>query len=480
MKTRKRLFVGLLVLAIMFTLVLGVVACKPQEEKPQFTPQGEEALYYQDKPIGECSVELKNGNFVWQVGGMKTGSYTYDKASKSLDLTFADGSTQNASLDLSKGELTFRFGGENYVMVKKINFTVSFNTDGGTQMADQTVVNGRLLARPNEDPVKENYIFTGWYKDAQFTTSFDFAAEKITANTTIYARFVEKTDGTGEFSVNLVNGTEVLDTVKTNGGRLYNLPELKEEGKVFLGWWYSDSNNAQKLTAKYVDGKEILENTTLYAVWQGDKPAVSVFNDKVEWTPVEGVSIYNYIVKNVADGSVIAEAQVASTSASIDFSREIPGEYEISISYSGATVTAYYNNKTLARVSLFEVVGNDLVFNKVPNATNYVISVKCGNPNHDHDNVALNASSTYSFANCQIGQNGYEFTVTASASGYASSVSETFVYNRFLNDATNVARDTDTEVITWDAVEGAEHYVVKVTANGNVEEKTVFTNSILW
>ena len=161
MNTRKRLFVGLLLLAIMFTLVLGVVACKPQEEPPKFTPQGEEALYYQDKPNGECSVNLENGRFVWQVGGTKTGTYTYDKASKALVLTFADGTTQNATLDTAKGELSFRYGDENYRMIKKINFTVSFNTDGGSAIADQTVVNGRLLSKPT-DPTKENHFFTGW------------------------------------------------------------------------------------------------------------------------------------------------------------------------------------------------------------------------------------------------------------------------------------------------------------------------------
>ena len=477
MNTRKRLFVGLLLLAIMFTLVLGVVACKPQQEPPKFTPQGEEALYYQDKPNGECSVELKNGQFVWQVGGMKTGTYAYDKASKALVLTFADGKTQNATLDTAKGELSFRYGDENYRMIKKISFKVTFNTDGGSAIADQTVVNGRLLSKPS-DPTKTNHFFTGWYKDAQFKVPFNFSTETITADTTIYARFIEESDGAGEFTVKLVNGTEVLSTPKTNNGYLYNLPELEETGKVFLGWWYSDSNDAQKLTAKYVDGKQILENTTLYAVWQGAKTVISVFDDKVEWTPVENVAFYTYSVKHVEDGTVIAESQSVATSFDIDFNLEDPGEYEITISYQGNVVTAYYNNKTLARVSLFEVVGNDLVFNKVPNATEYTITVKCGNPNHNHVDEALDLSSTYNFANCSIGANGYEFTVTASARGYVSSVSETFVYNRFIDDVTGLGRDTATDVITWNEVEGAEYYLVKITANGEVVSETVFTNSI--
>ena len=67
-------------------------------------------------------------------------------------------------------------------------FTVSFDTDGGTAIADQSVRDGNLATKP-ADPTKDGYTFGGWYKEDTFTTAFDFDTDTITADTTIYAKF---------------------------------------------------------------------------------------------------------------------------------------------------------------------------------------------------------------------------------------------------------------------------------------------------
>ena len=51
--------------------------------------------------------------------------------------------------------------------------TVSFDTDGGTAIADQTVRVGAKAEKP-ADPTKSGYTFAGWYKEDTFTTVFDF------------------------------------------------------------------------------------------------------------------------------------------------------------------------------------------------------------------------------------------------------------------------------------------------------------------
>lgn len=65
--------------------------------------------------------------------------------------------------------------------------TVSFDTDGGTAIADQTVRVGAKAEKP-ADPTKSGYTFAGWYKENTFTTVFDFD-DAITADTTVYAKF---------------------------------------------------------------------------------------------------------------------------------------------------------------------------------------------------------------------------------------------------------------------------------------------------
>lgn len=65
--------------------------------------------------------------------------------------------------------------------------TVSFDTDGGTAIADQSVRDGQTATKP-ADPTKSGYTFDGWYEEDTFTTEFDFTTP-ITADTTVYAKF---------------------------------------------------------------------------------------------------------------------------------------------------------------------------------------------------------------------------------------------------------------------------------------------------
>lgn len=66
-------------------------------------------------------------------------------------------------------------------------YTVTFNTDGGTAIPDESVRSGQKATQP-ADPTKSGYTFGGWYKENTFTTTFDFD-DAITADTTIYAKF---------------------------------------------------------------------------------------------------------------------------------------------------------------------------------------------------------------------------------------------------------------------------------------------------
>ena len=69
-------------------------------------------------------------------------------------------------------------------------YTVSFDTDGGSTVASQTVNHGGVATRPTTDPTKTGYTFDDWYTDDTYTTKFDFDTP-ITSETTIYAYFEE-------------------------------------------------------------------------------------------------------------------------------------------------------------------------------------------------------------------------------------------------------------------------------------------------
>ncbi|WGK69944.1 InlB B-repeat-containing protein [Candidatus Haliotispira prima] len=67
-------------------------------------------------------------------------------------------------------------------------YTVTFDTDEGSNIASVTVKQGNKLPKP-DDPAKTDYVFVNWYKDAAKTQTFDFAAETITATITLYAKW---------------------------------------------------------------------------------------------------------------------------------------------------------------------------------------------------------------------------------------------------------------------------------------------------
>lgn len=64
-------------------------------------------------------------------------------------------------------------------------FTVSFRTNGGTAVEQQTIVEGGTAEKP-ADPTREGYEFTGWYLDPECTEPFDFTTP-VQENTTLYA-----------------------------------------------------------------------------------------------------------------------------------------------------------------------------------------------------------------------------------------------------------------------------------------------------
>lgn len=66
-------------------------------------------------------------------------------------------------------------------------FTVAFNSNGGSDVAAQTVTYNGTAARP-ADPTRSGYTFDGWYSDEGLSTVYDFSAP-VTSDITLYAKW---------------------------------------------------------------------------------------------------------------------------------------------------------------------------------------------------------------------------------------------------------------------------------------------------
>lgn len=71
---------------------------------------------------------------------------------------------------------------------KELDFKVTFQTNGGSEVPAQTVKQGELVARPG-NPTKENHTFGGWYKESELTNEWDFSADRVNSDITLYAKW---------------------------------------------------------------------------------------------------------------------------------------------------------------------------------------------------------------------------------------------------------------------------------------------------
>lgn len=451
-------------------LVTGTLfACQKEDDNPPTPPdptpvvEGEEKGVYS---LEEMTLTLNGtGSFTLsQDGNLSSGTYTAKDGV--ITLTFGKTEDGTATCTLHDSILVLTRGSAEYRLYKQVKLTVTFSV--GTSTSEVKVTNGELVAKPT-DPEKDGYRFIAWYKTADFSGKpFDFDTEVITENITLYAKMVEYIEGTTEYTVSFDLGYDTADTIasqRTLSGKLLDgAPAPTREGYTFKGWWISAYDQADKLTYQYVEGSAFTSDTTLFALWQADGTTLGTMDVTSTGVTWAGVTEAAKLTITKPDGTTL-EQTFGATGASAyryDLSAQTAGEYKFTLTYGNNTVERYYRNKALTRVSGFKVVGNSiLLFDGVDNAEGYYLTVKCGNAEHNHTDVYIGKSTTYNFVNCAMRNGGIEFQVKAVAAGYLESVA-TFTFDRSLAAVTDITYDATTGLLTWAAVENAQHYIVTV------------------
>lgn len=77
---------------------------------------------------------------------------------------------------------------------KNRKFTVTFDTGEGSKIPSQSVETGSKAKSPEVDPVREGYVFAGWYKEQRYKNPFNFNTETIRKETTIYAKWMAESE----------------------------------------------------------------------------------------------------------------------------------------------------------------------------------------------------------------------------------------------------------------------------------------------
>lgn len=457
----RTMVVVLLVAVIGFTFV----ACGQNNSTPI------SGVYYYEAEGEAYQITLSEDyGFVLDANGeIRSGEYFGD--GKDLRLVF--GKDDETTAKLENGVFKLTYGGATFNMLQRVNYTVTFNTNGGNAVAAQTVLNGKTATQP-ADPTRANDRFLGWYVDSSFSAPFNFATTIITQDTTVYANWEAKNPNQPEYVVNFdanYQGAAAVEAQNTYNGKLTSLPTVSREGYTFAGWWVSSLNDGSKLSYQCGTDYVFSGNTTLYAMWLQDgavaQPVVTVTGTSISWTTVANAE---YVLSVTGpEGFTAINKTTQASSEAFNFANAPAGVYEISVvakvgQNQSAESVVYYVNNGLATPEVWVAEPATLVYSQVPNAEKYIVTIECGSQGHQHY-VDNGKNTTLPFANCEMKEGGIVFTVTAVANGYAPATA-TYVYNKVLAQVTGVSFDSATETLTWAQVVGATNYAVAVTVGG--------------
>ncbi len=152
------------------------------------------------------------------------------------------------------------------------HYTVTFNTNGGSEITAQDVAYKGLATRPEEDPTRVGYVFAGWFANEALTTPFDFNTP-ITADTTVYAKW-DRAIVTITFNIvkDWMVGGGTNETVPINiyygdvipADAVPDATHTEVGGYTFDGWYLNGK-------AFDVATTPVTENITLDAIWHLNK-----------------------------------------------------------------------------------------------------------------------------------------------------------------------------------------------------------------
>ncbi|MCL2212140.1 MAG: SUMF1/EgtB/PvdO family nonheme iron enzyme [Treponema sp.] len=182
-------------------------------------------------------------------------------------------------------------------------YTVTFDSNGGSGVYDQSVESGGTAPRPVNPPIKKDYVFGGWYSNPELTMLYDFTTP-VTSNITLYAKWL-KDSITNELNIELVaipSGTFTMGPDHNNSTVSVTLSEGFYMGiypvtqKQYLVVMGKNPSNFTDPVEGETQNKRPVENVSWY-------DAVEFCNKLSE---MEGLEIFYYIDKNTEDPNNIS------------------------------------------------------------------------------------------------------------------------------------------------------------------------------
>ncbi len=192
-------------------------------------------------------------------------------------------------------------------------YKVTYYYDNGETPREETIQFNSLLEK-TQDPEKNGFAFGGWYKNVECTQVWDFDNDKITSDTSLYAKWLNLFKVTYDFNDGSNITQEVNDVVE---GTKLIAPAYTRTGYTLAEWRTAPSMSDGNVW-NFDEG--INESITLYAIWNLNAPT----NVKLVLSSDEDIETYT------------------------QFTLTLTYSHEISPNYLNVFVTLYRNGEIVS------------------------------------------------------------------------------------------------------------------------------------
>lgn len=113
--------------------------------------------------------------------------------------------------------------------------TVTFKSNGGSDVATQTVEDGKPATKP-DDPTRSKYRFDGWFSDDKLTQAYDFS-KPVTGDLALYAKWTQLATLTFDLAGGTLDGQTGTVTVEAAIGDTIKLPAAPTRTGYNFKYW---------------------------------------------------------------------------------------------------------------------------------------------------------------------------------------------------------------------------------------------------
>ena len=226
-------------------------------------------------------------------------------------------------------------------------YTVSFDAQGGSTVASVKAEQGKTIEKPT-DPVKASFTFSGWHKERECTTPWNFTTDTVTADITLYAKWIPIPPATVTVTFTVKGGNGTL-TAKAGNTELTSPASVKKDTDVTFTLTPSTGYevdylliNGEKKSGTTVTVKADKNITAIVKFKTPGDPETQLFTVDYKAEPTAGGSIS----AKYSDGTAFSSGGKIETGTSLVFTAEPNSGYDIS-TWTGAAASPDKKTATL-------------------------------------------------------------------------------------------------------------------------------------